>query len=145
MPVASNPQIKLRMQRQRRTRTAPEMAVRRHLHARGFRYRVDASLPLAGIRRRADILFTRAQVAVFVDGCFWHSCPQHGTTPKSNREWWVTKLAANVARDAGTDRRLADSGWISLRIWEHEDPGDAAERVAQIVRTRVPHLDRQRG
>jgi DNA mismatch endonuclease (patch repair protein) len=78
-------------------------------------------------------VFTRTKVAVFVDGCFWHGCPEHGTLPKSNADWWATKLARNVERDADTDRLLADAGWTVIRVWEHEDPQDAGNRVRRAV------------
>jgi DNA mismatch endonuclease (patch repair protein) len=107
------------------------MAVRRLLHARGFRYRVDATLP--GMRRRADLIFGSARIAVFIDGCFWHGCPQHGTRPKSNVAWWEEKINANVKRDRDTDRRLAADGWIVIRVWEHEEPETAAARIAEVA------------
>lgn len=130
------------MERQARRDTKPELAVRRAVWGRGLRYRVDIS-PLPKIRRRADLVFTRARVAVFVDGCFWHSCPDHATTPKANRAWWLEKLAANVSRDRDTDERLEAAGWAVVRVWEHEDPELAAERVALAVRSRgVPRTDR---
>lgn len=114
------------MQSQRVRDTAPEMALRRELHRRGLRYRVDYPvLP----RRRADIVFTKARVAVFVDGCFWHGCPEHGTWPQNNAEWWRTKIEANRARDANTDERLRADGWTVVRVWEHEDAPSAAARV----------------
>jgi DNA mismatch endonuclease (patch repair protein) len=78
----------------------------------------------------------RAKVAVYLDGCFWHSCPVHATTPKSNRQWWVDKLKANVTRDRDTDRRLTEAGWLALRVWEHEDPEVAADRIERLVRDR---------
>ncbi|MFF0903449.1 UNVERIFIED_CONTAM: very short patch repair endonuclease [Kocuria sp. CPCC 205316] len=122
-----------RMSRQRRRDTAPEICLRRELHRRGLRYRVDAKLP--GMpRRRADVLFTRRRIAVFVDGCFWHSCPLHGTSPQTNGEWWRTKLAGNVARDRDTDQRLEDFGWTVLRFWEHEDMVVAAGIVESAAR-----------
>lgn len=121
------------MQRQGRRDTAPELALRRELWRRGLRYRVDVA-PLAGMRRRADIVFTRARVAVFVDGCYWHGCPLHASTPKANREWWVAKLAANVARDRDTEARLSALGWHVVRVWEHEVAADAADRVEREVR-----------
>lgn len=124
-----------RMSRQATRDTAPEMEVRRRLHAAGLRYRVH-SKPLPQLRRTADVIFPRARVAVFVDGCFWHSCPEHGSAPVTNGEWWAAKLSRNVERDADTDRQLTDAGWLVLRIWEHEDPGAAAERVARTVRSR---------
>jgi DNA mismatch endonuclease (patch repair protein) len=122
------------MQSQRRASTDPELAIRRLVHAAGLRYRVDAPLPLPGLRRRADLLFSRARIAVFVDGCYWHSCPQHATTPKANAAWWAAKLAGNVARDRDTDQRMFEAGWTVIRIWEHEDPADAADLVIRRVR-----------
>ncbi|AEI13440.1 DNA mismatch endonuclease Vsr [Cellulomonas gilvus ATCC 13127] len=117
-----------RMSRQHRRDTSPELALRRALHRRGLRYRVDATLP--GIpRRRADVLFPRARLVVFVDGCFWHACPLHATQPAANGEWWRAKLEANVARDRDTDARLTASGWRVLRFWEHADMEAAAGAV----------------
>ncbi|MQY17755.1 very short patch repair endonuclease [Nocardia macrotermitis] len=117
-----------RMSRQRRVGTKPEIALRRELHRRGRRYFVDRA-PLPGMRRRADLVFPRHRVAVYVDGCFWHRCPEHATSPKNNAEWWAEKLAGNVARDRDTDARLTAAGWTVIRIWEHEDPVRAADRV----------------
>jgi DNA mismatch endonuclease (patch repair protein) len=122
------------MKRQLQTGTRPELAIRRLLHARGFRYRVDAQLPIPGLRRRADLLFSGSKVAVFVDGCYWHACPVHGTKPKANASWWSEKLAANVARDRDTDARLTSAGWTVVRIWEHESPNVGVERVVAAVR-----------
>lgn len=117
----------------RRRDTAAELALRRELHRRGLRYRVV--YPLPGQRRRTiDVAFTKVQVAVFVDGCFWHGCPEHGTKPRSNSEWWRTKLEANRARDEDTDRLLAELGWTVVRIWEHEPAEFAADRVESVVR-----------
>jgi DNA mismatch endonuclease, patch repair protein len=120
----------------RRHGTQPERELRSALYARGLRYRVDVS-PIRGFGRRADLVFSRARIAVYVDGCFWHSCPQHATTPKSNREWWEEKLAANVARDRKTDRDLAELGWTVVRVWEHEDMESAAERIAALYSDRI--------
>ena len=112
--------------------TAPEMALRRALHAAGLLFRVVHPVP--GNRRRSiDIAFTRARLAVFVDGCFWHGCPEHGTRPRSNESWWAVKLAANLARDQDTSARLAEQGWQVIRIWEHEEPDLAAQEVANAV------------
>lgn len=128
------------MSRAPRRDTAPEMAVRRELHRRGLRYRVDAPLPLLR-RRRADILFARARVAVFIDGCFWHHCPLHGVMPKSNNQWWSDKLAANRLRDDDTDAHLLSMGWHPLRFWEHEDPQHVADVIEAQVRGNVtPHI-----
>ncbi len=135
-PGASSGEVRERMQRQRRRDTASELAVRRAVWARGLRYRVDIP-PITGMRSRADLVFTRARVAVFVDGCYWHSCPEHSTIPKSNREWWIAKLQANVERDRRVDRELREAGWLVIRVWEHEDPGEAAERIERVVRERV--------
>lgn len=116
----------------KRRDTAAEIAVRHNLHARGLRYRV--AFPIPGQRRRTiDVAFTRAKVAVFIDGCFWHGCPEHGRRPRSNSEWWRTKLAANQARDRDTDRVLHELGWTVIRVWEHEPAGHAAERVAEVL------------
>ncbi len=120
------------MERQARRDTKAELVVRRAVWRRGLRYRVDLA-PLSGSRRRADLVFTRARVAVFVDGCFWHGCPIHATAPKSNAAWWEEKLAANVRRDRDTEARLEAAGWHVVRVWEHEDPEEAAERIVAAV------------
>jgi DNA mismatch endonuclease, patch repair protein len=130
LPEPSSPEALRRMQRQRRTDTKPELALRRELYRRGLRYRIDVQV-LPGLRRRADVAFPRRRVAVFVDGCFWHACPEHGTSPKANAVWWRAKLDANVQRDRDTDRRLEEAGWTPVRIWEHEDPVRAADLVEQ--------------
>jgi DNA mismatch endonuclease (patch repair protein) len=88
------------------------------------------------VRRTADMVFRSAQVAVFVDGCFWHRCPVHSTDPKTNADYWTPKLRRNVERDRETDQLLADAGWVSVRVWEHEDPQEAAGLVASIVTAR---------
>lgn len=118
----------------KRRDTSPELAIRRTLHARGLRYRVDFA-PVPGLRRRADIVFTRAHVAVFIDGCFWHGCPIHGTSPKRNGDYWGPKLAANVERDRDTDQQLEAAGWQVLRFWEHEGPEVTASRIESAVRS----------
>jgi DNA mismatch endonuclease (patch repair protein) len=124
------------MQRQPTRNTAPELAVRRLLHAAGFRYRVDIS-PLPSLRRRADVVFGPARVALFIDGCFWHGCPDHGQrATHANPDYWAGKIARNQARDRDTDHRLGQAGWLSIRAWEHEDPGSVAKRVAQAVKER---------
>jgi DNA mismatch endonuclease (patch repair protein) len=131
-PSASSEVVSQRMKRQQRRDTAAELAIRRALWSLGLRYRVH--YPATRGRRRVDIAFTRTRVAVFVDGCFWHCCPEHGTRPKANADWWVEKLERNVQRDRETDAELRAAGWIVVRIWEHEDPTAVAERVAAIVR-----------
>jgi DNA mismatch endonuclease (patch repair protein) len=126
-----------RMSRQRRRDTEPERLLRSLLHRMGLRFRVHRR-PVPGLRREADLVFGPARVAVFVDGCFWHRCPDHGTFPRANGSWWDAKLAANVARDLDTDRKLAAAGWTVVRVWEHETPAEAATRVADVVRRRRP-------
>ena len=116
------------MQATRGRDTAPELALRRELHRRGLRYRVDMPV-VPGLRCRADIVFTRARVAVFVDGCYWHGCPQHATFAKSNAAFWAAKIAANQARDADTGRRLRLAGWTVVRVWEHDTVEAAADQV----------------
>lgn len=124
------------MSRQRRRDTTPELLLRHELHRRGMRFRVNAPLP--GLpRRRADLLLTRARIAVFVDGCFWHGCPEHATRPAANAEWWASKLARNVERDRETDERLRAEGWIVLRFWEHADAVAAADEVETAWRSRT--------
>jgi DNA mismatch endonuclease, patch repair protein len=124
------------MQGNRGRDTKPEMEVRRRLHRLGLRYRV-CMRPLRTDRRTADIVFRRLQVAVFVDGCFWHRCPEHGTNPASNVEFWQAKLARNVARDRDFDECLAKEGWTVLRFWEHMDPDTVVETVFGVVRQRM--------
>ncbi|WP_456824146.1 very short patch repair endonuclease [Cellulomonas sp. P5_E12] len=120
------------MSRARRRDTGPELALRSAVHALGLRYRV--AYPVPGQRRRTmDLAFTRARVAVFVDGCFWHGCPEHGTSPRLNSDWWRQKLDANRARDEDTNRVLGALGWVVIRVWEHENPEVAALRIATSV------------
>lgn len=123
------------MARTGRRDTKPELALRRALHARGYRYRVDRAV-LAGARRRPDIVFGPARVVVFVDGCFWHGCPDHGTWPTHNGDFWRDKIETNRLRDRDTDSRLEDAGWTVVRVWEHEDAEHAADRLETIVRDR---------
>lgn len=134
-PGASSEVIRRRMQRQARRDTKSELALRRELWRRGLRYRVDMA-PINGLRRRADMVFTRTRVAVYVYGCYWHSCPDHATVPKANREWWLAKLEANVRRDRDTDARLHAAAWEVVRIWEHEAIVAAADRIESLVRER---------
>lgn len=122
------------MQAIRSTDTAPEKAVRSRLHQAGLRYRVGIA-PEPGIRRRADIVFTKARVAVFIDGCFWHGCAEHGRQSfKHNTEYWSQKIAGNVARDRETSALLEAYGWKVLRFWEHEDPDEVSAVIARAVK-----------
>lgn len=123
------------MQSNKSRDTKPELALRSAVHALGLRYRVDAR-PLKALRRRADLVFPRAKVAVFLDGCFWHGCPVHHTVAAANASFWAEKVSTNRARDSDTDAKLAEAGWVSVRVWEHEDPVEAAERVRAVVRER---------
>ena len=129
----SSHEASLRMARVRQKGTDAELSLRKALHARGLRYRLHVPL-LTKPRRVADIVFASARVAIFVDGCFWHGCPDHASWPKSNAQFWRDKIETNRARDAHTDRRLRASGWRVVRIWSHESAGDAAERIEDIVR-----------
>lgn len=137
VPTASSPAARATMQANRGRDTGPELALRRQLHARGLRYRVDHPLPFDR-RRRADIAFTRAKVAVFVDGCFWHGCREHGTTPRTNTDFWAAKIARNRERDVDTDAQLVQAGWTVLRFWEHEDVEACVSRVVSVTDVSVP-------
>lgn len=133
---ASSEASRRTMQANRSRDTGPELAVRRLLHARGLRYRV-AARPVQGVRRTADIVFPRARVAVYIDGCYWHGCPEHYVQPRSNVEYWTAKIAKNRARDVETNALLEEAAWTVLRFWEHED----AEEVAQVILDKMrPHL-----
>jgi DNA mismatch endonuclease, patch repair protein len=123
------------MSKLRRRDTTPEKLVRSALHRRGLRFRIERPLEFDR-RRRADIVFPRARVVVFVDGCFWHRCPEHATFPRANAAFWADKLQRNVDRDRDTDARLTEAGWMVLRVWEHEDPEAAADRIAAAVAER---------
>ena len=136
---SAKPDARRRMQRVRQRNTSAEAALRREVFARGLRYRIHVPV-LSRPRRVADIAFGKARVAVFVDGCFWHGCPQHVTWPKHNAEFWRTKIETNRSRDADTDERLRAEGWVVVRVWEHESPARAAARLAVIVRRRRESL-----
>ena len=128
MPEPRDETIRRRMQRQRRRDTNHELEIRRALHSLGYRFRVDYRME-PSMRTRGDIVFTRRRLVVFVDGCFWHGCPEHATAPKTNAEWWREKLAANVERDRRVDRALTALDWTVLRIWEHEPVPEAVQRI----------------
>lgn len=120
----------------RRTDTSPERTIRSELHRRGLRFRKDVRLDLGAIKPRPDLVFTKRRVAVFVDGCFWHCCPDHGKPPRRNTDYWTPKLARNLERDRLHDAALAAADWLVLRVWEHEDPIEAAGRIEHAVRSR---------
>src|SRR4051794_34564989 len=129
-PRPSSEGVSATMRGNRWRDTEPEQAVRCALHARGLRFRKRFTIRLGGRRwTQPDAVFTRARVALFLDGCFWHRCPEHGASPTSNASYWGPKLDRNVARDRDTDERLAAMGWLVVRAWEHEDPIEIADRV----------------
>lgn len=141
-PPPTSPAVSRRMQLQRSRDTAPELALRRLLHRQGLRYRVHLA-PIRGLRRTVDIVFGPARTIVEVRGCFWHGCDEHGTTPRANAEWWAAKIERNRRRGAETEALLRSAGWEVIVVWEHEDPGLAAARVADAVRTRRAAADRR--
>lgn len=132
---ATTAAVRESMRANRSRDTKPELALRRALHALGLRYRVHIR-PVPDAACEPDIIFTRRRVAVFVDGCYWHGCPQHHRAPRAHADYWAVKIARNMERDRDTDQRLIQSGWLPLRVWEHEDPDSAASRIAEVVRAR---------
>ncbi|WP_082789453.1 very short patch repair endonuclease [Tsukamurella pseudospumae] len=130
---ASSDGVRRSMKSNRRRDTQPELAVRREAHRLGLRYFVDRA-PLRDLaRRRADLVFPRLKVAIYVDGCFWHGCPEHHSVSKTNAEFWATKVEKNRARDEDTNQRLRKAGWTVVRVWEHEDPATAAAAIKDVV------------
>jgi DNA mismatch endonuclease (patch repair protein) len=122
------------MQSNRSRDTTPELAVRRLLHARGLRYRVDRR-PVSSLRRRADIVFPGSKLAIFIDGCFWHGCPEHGTTTfHTNATFWSQKIETNAARDLDTTAQLEEAGWHVVRLWAHVPPEVAADQIQEAMR-----------
>ena len=132
---ASSDAARKTMQGNRGRDTKAELSVRRLVHASGLRYRVSAR-PEPDLRRTADLLFTRVRVAVFIDGCYWHGCPEHFTMPATNLEYWGTKIGRNRARDLETTALLEARGWLVLRFWEHEPPATAAASIVERVQER---------
>lgn len=132
---ASSPGRRNVMQANRSRDTGPELELRKLLHGMGLRYRVSAR-PLPRLRRTADLVFRPSKVAVFVDGCFWHQCPEHYTLPRTNADYWLPKLARNVERDGETDATLREAGWLPIRVWEHEDMSKAARKISRTVISR---------
>ena len=136
-PWAGVPDTRRRiMMANRRRDTGPELAVRRALHRRGLRYRVDVPIRVIGASRavRPDVVFPKRRVAVFIDGCWWHGCPEHGSEAATNAGYWRAKLIANQERDARNTAQLESAGWTVIRAWSHEDPQSVADRVARAVR-----------
>lgn len=136
-PVPSSSVTTAVMKGNRRANTSPEVVIRGLLHRRGHRFRKDYPIRGTGRRIRADIAFPRQMVAVFVDGCFWHRCPQHGHYPKSNQEYWRPKLDRNRQRDELHTRRLAESGWVVVRVWEHTPVEEAVKHIEFFLGGRV--------
>jgi DNA mismatch endonuclease (patch repair protein) len=132
---STSPGVSERMSRQAVRDTAPERELRHAIRELGLGYRLHRAV-VPGVRRSADIVFIGARVAVFVDGCFWHGCPEHKGMPRRNADWWAEKIARNRARDGDTDERLHAAGWVSIRVWEHEAANEAAVRIAAVVRDR---------
>ncbi|MFP3709386.1 very short patch repair endonuclease [Paraburkholderia sp. SIMBA_009] len=130
--LSSSPEASHRMAKVRQTGTNAEIALRREMFRIGLRYRVDYEV-LKKPRRIADIVFPGRKIAIFVDGCFWHGCPEHATWPKRNAEFWRQKIEANRQRDADTNERLQSLGWTVLRFWSHQSPTEAARTVAHMV------------
>jgi DNA mismatch endonuclease (patch repair protein) len=135
-PRPSSKAVSARMSKQKRRDTEPELQLRRALHAQGLRFRVCQKVP-GYPRRTIDIAFTRRRVAVFVDGCFWHACPEHATWPIASQDWWARKLRANVERDRETDAALEAQGWLVVRVWEHEALGSVVQRITAALDERA--------
>jgi len=138
-PAASSAEVRRRMQATRQRGTKPERAFKLAFDSRGWSYLEDTA-PIASLRSRPDFLFPHPRVAVYVDGCFWHSCPQHGTMPKTNQAWWTDKLEANRRRDEEANRRLHEAGWTVIRFWAHDDPERAARQLARVLAAEDPPL-----
>ncbi|MBK5994178.1 very short patch repair endonuclease [Streptomyces microflavus] len=132
---ASSAARRRNMQAIRSRDTKPERLIRQLVHANGLRYRV-ATRPLPDLRRTADLVFRPAKVAVFIDGCYWHGCPEHYVSPRTNPGYWSDKVARNMARDRDTDRRLQEAGWLVMRFWEHQDSDTCALTIVKTVRDR---------
>jgi DNA mismatch endonuclease, patch repair protein len=140
-PAPLSAAVSAQMQRMPRSSTGPEMLIRKELHRRGLRFRIN----LRELPGRPDIVFTAARIAVFVDGCFWHSCPDHGLFPKNNRDWWREKLDRNVERDRQKDAQLEQMGWTVVHVWEHEQPSSAADAIERVWRSAHESTARRAG
>jgi len=130
--LSPSPETSRRMAKVRQKGTDAEIALRREIRKMGLRYRVDYEV-LKKPRRIADIAFPRRKIAIFVDGCFWHGCPEHATWPKQNAEFWRQKIESNRRRDTDTNDRLRDINWTVLRFWSHESPSEAAKTIARVI------------
>ncbi|MEW1635763.1 very short patch repair endonuclease [Streptomyces sp. NPDC093801] len=132
---ASSAARRRNMQAIRSRDTKPERVIRQLVHSQGLRYRV-AARPLPDLRRTADLVFRPAKVAVFIDGCYWHGCPEHYVPPRTNPGYWSDKVARNMARDRDTDQQLERAGWLVLRFWEHERSDVCAATIVSTVQDR---------
>ncbi|MGN6663751.1 MAG: very short patch repair endonuclease [Solirubrobacterales bacterium] len=134
-PWKDVPELRRRIMRANRQRdTSPELALRRELHRLGLRYRIDFPIRPTGQRlTRPDVVFPSRRIALYVDGCFWHGCPDHGTQASTNRDYWAEKIAANRARDARLTQALEEDGWTVIRFWEHDDPTESAYKIKEVV------------
>ena len=141
-PPASDECTRRRMTSTRRQDTSAEIAVSAALDKLGLTYETNLR-PLDSLRAKADMVFTAARVAVFVDGCFWHGCPYHRTIPRANGDWWRQKIERTRLRDSETTRRLSDAGWLAIRVWEHDDPVRAAAKIRRTVQLRHATLGDQ--
>lgn len=136
-PPASSPAVQAVMRGNRRRDTRPEVALRSILHRRGYRFRKDHLLRISVVPTRPDLVFRQAQLVVFVDGCFWHMCPEHGSIPSTNVDYWAPKLQGNVDRDSRNVKALEEEGWRVLRIWEHVKSLEAADLVESFLLSRI--------
>lgn len=143
-PSPSSPAASATMRANRDVDTGPELRIRRAIHARGLRYYVHRQLRIGTSRVRPDLVFPRLRVAVFVDGCFWHSCPVHRSLPRANADYWLPKLEANVQRDRRATEDLIAAGWCVMRFWEHADVEEVADEIAAAVRRRGLEISRRR-
>lgn len=132
MPDPLSESVRQRFRDQRVRDTAAELAVRHAAHAAGLRYRVNTR-PSSELRVKADMVFTRARVVVFIDGCFWHGCPEHFIPPKNNAEWWAAKIQANRERDTRSRNELLSRGWRVVSVWEHADPSAALNQIREAL------------
>ena len=139
-PKSDNAITAKSMRSNRRVDTKPEMTVRHALFRLGYRYRKDFPISVVGRSPRPDIVFARQRLCVFVDGCFWHGCPEHCRIPARNREYWLAKIGGNAARDATDARRLVEAGWDVLRLWEHEGTDRAVDQITSALAKRVATL-----
>ncbi len=132
-PFPTSAAVSAAMRANRKRDTGPEVKLRSLLHAQGLRFRVNTKISIRGLDVRPDIVFRRQQLAVFVDGCFWHSCRWHGTRPRVNTHYWIPKLKRVRARDRRVTKMLSRAGWTVIRVWEHIPPQRAADLIREAV------------